>query len=256
MFTMTIGSHSFNHQKVNGVAKYLVKWKNWNREEDNTWEPSTNLGGSEDLIEKYEKGIKLTKGKEKKSSEAAAETSKKKKQDKPLIAEESDDGDDEYEVELIVDKREIGHVTEYLVKWKGWEKEEDRTWEPEENLVGSEKLIKKYESAENKSKTKQKKEATPKKQKPPEDGVVLCVACNRIFLSCEALKSHESKEHSKRPVTPNIKKVAKEVIDEIEKDADEKIDKKKMSCMTEETENLDDGDESSPVLQPIAINCS
>lgn len=227
-----------DRQEVNGVAEYLVKWKNWDREEDNTWEPSTNLVGSEDLIEKYEKKLKLKTGKEeKRSSEPAPESSKKKKQDKPLVAEESDNDVDEYEVELIVDKRDAGGVTEYLVKWKGWEKEEDRTWEPVENLEGSEKLIKKFEAAENKSKTKQKKEATPKKQTAAEDGVVLCVTCNRIFLSCEALRSHDINEHNKSPVTPKIKKVANEVRDEIEKDTDEKVVKRKRS-MSGEIANL------------------
>jgi len=240
-----------DHKDVNGGVEYLVKWKNWDREEDNTWEPSTNLVGSEDIIEKYEKKLKLEKGKEKKGNEAAPESSKKKKQEKPIVIEESDDdGDAEYEVELIVDKRIVGRVTEYKVKWKGWEKEEDRTWEPVENLEGSEKLIKKYEAAENKSKTNPKKEATPKKLKAPEDGVVLCVACNRIFLSCEALKSHERDEHSKRPVTPKIKKVAKEVSDEIEKDAEGKDAKRKREDASLDNEMEDDGGASSPVLKP------
>merc|ERR1712187_1028957 len=58
--------------------------------------------------------------------------------------------DSEYEVEKVLNKRMVGGITEYLVKWKGWENEEDRTWEPEENLKGSEKLIKKYEASESK----------------------------------------------------------------------------------------------------------
>merc|ERR550519_523722 len=128
------------------------------------------------------------------------EVKKKKKESKSqeiLPVEDVDEEESEYEVERIVDKRVVDGVTEYLGKGKGWESEEDRTWEPEENLEGSEKLIKKYEIAESKpSKTKPKKVHSSKKE-DPEDGVVLCVKCNRIFLSVEALRSHESSEHKK-----------------------------------------------------------
>ena len=48
----------------------------------------------------------------------------------------------EYEVELILDKRMVEGVAEYLVMWRGWP---DGTWEPMENLKGSERLVKKFE---------------------------------------------------------------------------------------------------------------
>ena len=48
----------------------------------------------------------------------------------------------EYEVELILDKRMVEGVAEYLVMWRGWP---DGTWEPVENLKGSERLVKKFE---------------------------------------------------------------------------------------------------------------
>jgi len=220
-----------DHKYDDGVVQYLVKWKNWNNDEDNTWEPSDNLVGSESIIEKYEKKQKLKKKEEDESP--AIKSTKKKKKEELEQTEDADDADDanEYEVEKIVDKRILGGVTEYLVKWKGWENEDDRTWEPEENLVGSEKIIKKFEVSESKP-SKTKKEATPKKQST-EDGVVLCVSCNRIFLSCEALRSHEKNEHNKKPSTPKVKKVANEVRDEIEKDADEKVTKRKRSISGE-----------------------
>ena len=53
--------------------------------------------------------------------------------------------DEEYEVELILDRRETTEMKEYLVKWKGWEDEEDRTWEPEEHLKGAAELVRKFE---------------------------------------------------------------------------------------------------------------
>ena len=56
--------------------------------------------------------------------------------------EEEEGGADEYEVEKILEKREIGGLLEYKVKWRGWDAEEDMTWEPADNLGGSEDLIK------------------------------------------------------------------------------------------------------------------
>ena len=50
---------------------------------------------------------------------------------------EVESSDDEYEVEAILDTRKKkikGAVREYLIKWKGYDNEEDNTWEPEENL--------------------------------------------------------------------------------------------------------------------------
>ena len=163
------------------------------------------------------------KAKPKQGSPKKDKEEKNKQELVSLEKSEEVDGDEEepeYEVERIVDKRVVDGVTEYLVKWKGWESEEDRTWEPEENLRGSEKLIKKYEIAESKpSKTKPKKVHSSKKE-DLEDGVVLCVKCNRIFLSVEALRSHESSEHKKNQlniaITPNIKKAVKEVSNEEE----------------------------------------
>ena len=59
---------------------------------------------------------------------------------------EEDDEEEEYEVESIIDKKVVRGKTKYLVKWKGYEKDEDRTWEPKENLEGSEDLIKSFEA--------------------------------------------------------------------------------------------------------------
>merc|ERR1719362_1358523 len=60
----------------------------------------------------------------------------------------------EYEVELIVDKREMMGKVEYLVKWRGWEDLGDRTWEPLDNLDGSLNLVEDYEKAELEKKAK------------------------------------------------------------------------------------------------------
>ncbi|XP_023348277.1 chromobox protein homolog 1 [Eurytemora carolleeae] len=58
--------------------------------------------------------------------------------------------EEEYEVEVIVDKRVRKGKVEYLVKWKGWENPDDNTWEPVANLDCPE-LISAYESKNNDS---------------------------------------------------------------------------------------------------------
>eukprot|EP00092_Neocalanus_flemingeri_P026527 GFUD01028750.1.p1 GENE.GFUD01028750.1~~GFUD01028750.1.p1 ORF type:complete len:1371 (+),score=452.05 GFUD01028750.1:48-4160(+) len=217
-----------DHQEENGVVQYLVKWKNWDNEEDNTWEPSANLTGSEDIIDKYEKMLKEKKENVIISLPTNGSSKKKKKEEELFVSDDEDVV--EYEVQLILEKRMINGVDEYLVKWKGWEDVGDRTWEPEGNLQGSEKLIKKFESGLKTSQTKLKKKST-------EDGVVLCVVCNRIFLSCAALKSHEM-EHKKPVVTPKIKKVVSEVADETEEVVDIKKDAKRKRTDSGDVENL------------------
>lgn len=43
--------------------------------------------------------------------------------------------DEEFLVDKIVDKRTFNGVLQYRVKWKGYENDEDDTWEPLSNLV-------------------------------------------------------------------------------------------------------------------------
>jgi len=202
-----------DHQELDGEIQYLVKWKDWTSD-NNTWEPKENLVGSELIIAKYEKGVESVGRKDKKDQDY--DLSKNSKMKSNQDNEEDENIDDEYEVEKIIDKRIVGKELQYLVKWKGWEDEDDRTWEPEANLSGSEKLIKKYEESKtnaikHKSSEKKEKKPTQKKQtairkSSPDDGVVLCVSCNRIFLSVDALRKHEKEEHNKALVTPKIKK--------------------------------------------------
>ncbi|CCO35258.1 Transposon Ty3-G Gag-Pol polyprotein AltName: Full=Gag3-Pol3 [Rhizoctonia solani AG-1 IB] len=55
------------------------------------------------------------------------------------------DGEEEYEVEGIMDSHENKGKWEYLVKWKGYGPEES-TWEPKANLKNAAKHLKKYEN--------------------------------------------------------------------------------------------------------------
>ncbi|SAM05897.1 hypothetical protein [Absidia glauca] len=51
--------------------------------------------------------------------------------------------DNEYEVERVMDHRQDGSETEYLIKWKGYDNSFN-TWEPEENILSATSLVKEY----------------------------------------------------------------------------------------------------------------
>jgi len=53
-------------------------------------------------------------------------------------------GEDEYVVEAIKDHRFEGKTLMLLVKWKGYEKKSDMTWEPEENCEGAKEVLDEY----------------------------------------------------------------------------------------------------------------
>ena len=67
------------------------------------------------------------------------------------------DGEEEYEVEKIIDSKHKGrgHKLHYLIKWKGYPTS-DNSWEPAENLNAKE-LIGEYEKRKRPNKTKAKK---------------------------------------------------------------------------------------------------
>ncbi|XP_023348010.1 chromobox protein homolog 1 isoform X2 [Eurytemora carolleeae] len=87
---------------------------------------------------------------------------------------------EEYEVERILEVRQRKGKTEYLIKWKGYDTEDDNTWEPVENLDCKDKIEefnrkKKEKDAKaeedgkkDEKKTEKRKSESAKKEEPKE----------------------------------------------------------------------------------------
>ena len=67
-----------------------------------------------------------------------------------LTAKPNEEGcsdDDIYTVERIVDKKKVGQKTHYLVKWEGYNSDQN-TWEPLQNLKNVRDLLKKFNTGQ------------------------------------------------------------------------------------------------------------
>ena len=126
-----------------GGMEYLVKWKNFDDPDDNTWEPSDNLGDAEEKIKKFEKDLeaKSSIGEKKEADkikdflEVASKKAKKKKAHgfaRNLDAEK-----------IVGATNEPGELF-FLIKWKGRE-EGDLVPAKEANLKIPQMVIKFYE---------------------------------------------------------------------------------------------------------------
>ena len=101
--------------------KYLVKWEGYS-DKDNTWEPASSI--PKHILKFYE--VDSTR-----FGFPAPET------------DEEEEGENEFEVDKIMDKRVAGSTTEYLVRWKNFDDPEEDTWETASNL--GEEIVKDFE---------------------------------------------------------------------------------------------------------------
>eukprot|EP00090_Calanus_glacialis_P031031 TRINITY_DN5075_c0_g1_i1.p1 TRINITY_DN5075_c0_g1~~TRINITY_DN5075_c0_g1_i1.p1 ORF type:complete len:590 (-),score=185.62 TRINITY_DN5075_c0_g1_i1:91-1860(-) len=112
-------------------SKYLVKWENCPAKES-TWEPRSSIP---DFILKYYEEDLSRLGK------------------RAPVEQVGEDDENEFVVEAILEKRtsKKGKI-EFLIKWKGYENDEDNTWEPVTNI--EKHMIEDFEKNEEKIKKK------------------------------------------------------------------------------------------------------
>jgi len=134
-----------------GGMEYLVKWKNFDDPDDNTWEPSDNLGDAEEKIKKFEKDL------ESKSSVAAKKEAAKRKATgspaprsdakattKKAKEEKAQGFGRKLDAEKIIGATNEPGELFFLIKWKGTE-EADLVPAKEANLKIPQVVIKFYE---------------------------------------------------------------------------------------------------------------
>jgi hypothetical protein len=59
----------------------------------------------------------------------------------PLVV--TPEGEEEYEVEKILNSRKVGRQLQYLIHWKGYGPEED-TWQPKADVANAPKLVRRF----------------------------------------------------------------------------------------------------------------
>lgn len=156
-------SHKFEKK----VRHFLVRWKNCGPEED-TWEPESSLA-CPDIVNAYlEKNPDAQPSKRKRSAteEKSAVPSKRSRAKNSAAndAGDAENGDEEFEVEDIVDHKIVRGKTSFLIRWKNYDSSGD-TWEPESGLSCPE-IIARYKEEHMKDVVvKPKREAKPKKDK-------------------------------------------------------------------------------------------
>jgi len=137
-----------DHRTRKGKAEYLIKWKGYDNEDDNTWEPVENLD-CKDKIEEFNSKKKKSeeKDKEKKGEKRKSETTSKKEE--PKKKKEKDDSKPRGFSRGLTAERIIGATNDpgelfFLIKWKGND-EADLVPAKEANVKIPQIVIKFYE---------------------------------------------------------------------------------------------------------------
>ena len=127
-------------------VEYLIKWKNYDGPDDNTWEPADMLEEAGDIIKTFEKELKIEKDESKLNNEQivnnteqvedkienkdtaehleAKKTKSSTKKKKCVSIQE-----DVYNVEALLEKK----GSKYLVKWENYP-EDQNSWEPKSSI--------------------------------------------------------------------------------------------------------------------------
>jgi len=136
-----------------GGMEYLVKWKNFDDPDDNTWEPSDNLADAEEKIKMFEKDLeakssgaaKKEAAKRKATGSPAPRADKDAKSTTKKAKEEKAQGfGRKLDAEKIIGATNEPGELFFLIKWKGTE-EADLVPAKEANLKIPQVVIKFYE---------------------------------------------------------------------------------------------------------------
>merc|ERR1712034_251275 len=102
-----------------GYTEYLVKWKNYEDPEENTWEPVDNLGDAEKAIKAFEKDLEAKNHKRKSGPNSAVQNPSKIQ--KIETKEKAKGFARGLVAEKIIGIRKEPEKMFFLIKWKGTE---------------------------------------------------------------------------------------------------------------------------------------